>query len=127
MDIRALRTEDDYDWALAEIERYFDHEPEKGSAEAERFDVLAALIAAYEQQHWAIKAPDPIAAISAFMEMRGLKQTDLADVLGSRSRASEILNRRRALNIEMVHRIHTSWHVPADLLVQPYRLEPRSA
>ena len=125
MDIRAVRTEEDYDWALAEIEGYFDHEPEKGSAEAERFDVLAALIAAYEQQHWPIEAPDPVAAISAYMEMRRLKQADLAAVLGSRSLASEVLNRRRALSIEMVHRINTAWHVPADILVRPYRLQSR--
>jgi len=125
MDIRAVRNEEDYDWALAEIEGYFDHEPEKGSAEAERFDVLAALIAAYEQQHWTIEAPDPVAALSAYMEMRGLKQADLAAVLGSHSRASEVLNRRRALSIEMVHRINTAWHVPADILVRPYRLQSR--
>ena len=59
MEIRKIRTESDYDWALAEIEQYFEHEPEPGTPEAERFEVLASLIAAYEAEHWPIDPPDP--------------------------------------------------------------------
>ena len=81
--IRAIRTEADYDWALAEIEQYFLGEPEPGSPSAERFDVLAALIEAYEARHWPIEPSDPIEAIRYKMEVAGLKQSDLAELLGS--------------------------------------------
>jgi len=121
--IRAIRTEADYDWALAEIERYFLKEPELGTPAAERFDVLAALIDAYEAKHWPIEPADPIEAIRYKMEVAGLKQADLAELLGSASRASEILNRRRALTTEMVFKISSQWRIPAESLVRPYHLE----
>jgi HTH-type transcriptional regulator/antitoxin HigA len=107
-DIRPIRTEADYEWALAEIARYFDDQPEPGSPEADRFDVLATLIEAYENRHYPISTPDPVAAIAGHMEMRGLDQSDLAKVLGSRSRASEVLNRKRHLTLDMVHRLNTA-------------------
>ena len=118
MDVRPLRTEADYDWALAEIEPYFIDEPRVGTREADRFNVLAALIATYEQQHWPIDAPDPIAAIRARMEQTGYTQADLAHLLGSRSRASEILAGRRNLTMEQVRRLHISWNIPAEALIQ---------
>lgn len=122
MDIRPLRTEQDYEWALAQMEPYFDREPEPGTPESDRFLVLADLISAYEARHWPIDAPDPITAITTTMEMAGLKQTDLARLLGSRSRASEILSRKRALTTDMIWRLHREWKIPADLLVAPYHL-----
>lgn len=122
MNIRPIRNETDYDWALAEIARYFSAEPARGTPEADRFDILAALIEAYEARAWPIEAGDPVAAIQNFMEERGLAQSDLAQVLGSRSRASEILSRRRALTLDMIQRLAAQWHIPADLLVRPYSL-----
>lgn len=121
-DIRPIRTESDYDWALAEIERYFVSPPPMGSAEGDRFDVLAALIEAYEEEHYPVPDLDPIAAIEAYMEMAARTQADLAELLGSRSRASEILRRRRPLTLEMIHRLNTTWGIPADILVKPYSL-----
>lgn len=121
--IRAIRTEADYDWALGEIEKYFLKEPEPGTSAAERFDVLAALIEAYEAKRWPIEPADPIDAICYRMEVSGLKQSDLAELLGSASRASEILNRKRALTTEMIHKISQQWSIPAESLVRPYRLE----
>lgn len=121
MDIRPLRTESDYNWALAEIERYFTNEPVIGTPEADRFDVLAALIAAYEHEHWRIEAPDPVAAIRSRMEQSGYTQADLAHLLGSRSRASEILAGRRSLSMEHVRRLHAAWQIPAEALIQPVR------
>lgn len=121
--IRPIRNEDDYNWALAEITRYFDDQPEVGSPDGERFDVLATLIAAYEDKHYPVEAPDPVAAIVAHMEMAGLKQADLAEVLGSKSRASEILNRKRALTMEMTHALFELWHIPAEILIRPYHLK----
>jgi HTH-type transcriptional regulator/antitoxin HigA len=121
--IRAIRTEADYDWALSEIERYFTKEPKEGSLEAERFDVLSALIEAYEAKHWPIEPADPIEAIRYKMEVAGLTQSDLSDLLGSAPRASEILNRKRALTTEMIYKISRAWGIPADSLVRPYHLQ----
>ena len=120
--IRPIKTEADYDWALAEIEKYFDRQPEVGSPEGDRFDVLATLIEAYENEHYPISAPDPVSAIKAHMEMAGLRQAELADVLGSRPRASEVLARKRALTMDMVYKLNRAWHIPAEVLVKPYRL-----
>lgn len=121
MDIRPLRSEADYDWALAEIEAYFDQPPVLGTQDAERFDVLAALIENYEAKHWSIEASDPVAAIRARMEQAGYTQADLAALLGSRSRASEILARRRGLTMEQAYRLHREWHIPAEALIRPSR------
>ncbi len=123
MDIRPIRTEEDYEAALKEIEPYFDQEPEPGSPEADRFDVLATLIEAYEREHWPIEPPDPVEAIRYCMEQRGYTQADLAALLGSRSRASEILKRRRPLTLEMIRKLHCKWDIPAESLLRPYDLE----
>jgi HTH-type transcriptional regulator/antitoxin HigA len=121
MNIRPLRSEADYDWALAEIEPYFERQPAPGTPAADRFDVLAALIAEYEARHWPIDAPDPVAAILERMEQAGYTQADLARLLGSRSRASEILARRRGLTMEQARRLHEAWRIPAEVLIRPVR------
>ncbi|AWC21642.1 putative transcription regulator containing HTH domain protein [Aminobacter sp. MSH1] len=120
--IRPIRSDEDLQWAVAEIAQYFEHEPEPGSADAERFDVLSTLIEAYEDKHYPIEMPDPVSAIVSHMEMRGFKQRDLATVLGSASRASEIVNRKRMLNVDMIQRLHAQWKIPAEMLIQPYHL-----
>ncbi len=117
MDVRPIKTEADYKWALAEIEAYFEHQPEPSSAQGDRFDVLADLIEAYENRNWPIEAPSPLSALRAFMEMRGFQQGDLAELLGSKSRASEILSGERRLSLEMIRRISSTWHLPADVLI----------
>mgnify|MGYP000382541765 CR=1 FL=1 len=120
--IRPIKTEADYEWALAEITKYFENEPEVGSPDGNRFDVLATLIEAYEDKHYPIEMPDPVEVINAHMELKGLKRADLAALIGSKSRASEVLHRRRRLTIEMVHKLNHEWHIPADVLVVPYHL-----
>lgn len=125
MDIRPIRNEADYDWALSEIAVYFENEPAPGTPGADRFDVLAALIDAYEAIHWRIEAPDPVDAILQRMEQAGYSQADLARLIGSRSRASEILHRRRALTMPIAHKLHREWHIPAEILIQPYHLQGR--
>jgi HTH-type transcriptional regulator / antitoxin HigA len=117
MEIHPIRTEADYDAALQEIEQYFEHEPQPGTPEADRFDILAALIGAYEQKHWSIEPPDAVSAIREIMDMKGYTQSDLARLLGSRSRASEILNRRRGLTMEQARRLHREWRIPAESLI----------
>ncbi len=117
MDIRPIHTEADYDAALAEIDHYFVNEPERGSADGDRFEILLALIGVYEQEHWAIKAPDPVDAIREIMAQRNYQQSDLARLFGSRSRASEILNRKRRLTMDQARLLHEHWHIPAECLL----------
>lgn len=122
MDVRPVRTEDDYDWALAELAPYFEREPEPGSPEADRFDVLSELVAAYENRHYPIPEVDPVDVIRSVMAERGLAQADLAELFGSRSRASEVLGRKRPLTIEMIRALTAAWSIPADLIIRPYPL-----
>ena len=121
MAIRPLRTERDYDWALREIERYFEKQPRRGTPEADRFDILAALIESYEAKHWPIEAPDPVEAIRWRMEQSGFGQADFARLIGSRSRASEILRRKRPLTMKQAWKLHKEWNIPADALLRPSR------
>lgn len=121
--IRPIRTAADYEWALAEVTKYFNDQPEPGTADGDRFDVISTLIDAYEDLHYPIHAPDPVATIEAHMEMANLKRTALADLLGSKSRASEIMSRKRALTVEMIHKLNAEWGIPAEDLVRPYHLE----
>ena len=121
--IRPIRTEEDYDWALDDVTHYFENQPEPGTPDADRFDVLSELIGAYEDRHWPIEAPDPVEAISETIKSRGLKQADLAIVLGSKSRASESLSRKRSLNLSMIQKLWVTYKIPPTVLIQPYHLE----
>jgi HTH-type transcriptional regulator/antitoxin HigA len=123
-DIRPLRNEDDYDAALEAIAAYFENEPARGSDDADRFDLLALVIADYEAKHWAIEAPDAPDLLRAQMQQQGFKQADLAAVLGSKARASEVLNRRRHLTLQQAWKLHTEWRLPTDALIKPYALRP---
>jgi HTH-type transcriptional regulator/antitoxin HigA len=123
MDVRPIRNEADYRWALAEIEQYFDQEPLRGTPEADRFEVLADLIEAYEARHWPIEHADPVELIQYRMELGGFQAKDLAEVLGSKSRASEILNRKRPITLDMARKLHDAWGIPAEVLIRPYRLD----
>lgn len=120
--IRAIRNNDDLAWAIAEVSPYFDNPPERGTPEGERFDILAALIEAYEDTHYPIDAPEPVELIRSHMEMTGRTQSDLGALFGSRSRASEVLNKKRALTVDMIYKLHKEWGIPADCLVKPYHL-----
>ena len=124
LNVRPIRNENDYDAALKAIEFYFENEPVPGSAEADCFDLLSLVISDYEAKHWAIEAPDAPDLLRAQMEQKGLKQTDLAAVLGSKARASEVLNRHRHLTIQQAWKLHNEWHLPTDALIRPYPLRP---
>jgi HTH-type transcriptional regulator/antitoxin HigA len=123
MNVKPIRNEADYDWALKEIAPYFEHEPKPGSPDGDRFDVLAALIDVYETKHWPIDPPDPVEAIRYRMEQGGFGQSDLAVLLGSRSRASEIMRRKRPLTMEQAYTLHREWRIPAEILLRPYRTD----
>jgi len=120
MDIHPIRTEADYEAALAEIDRLFNAAPH--TPEGDRLEVLATLVEAYEEQHYSIPAPDPIEAIAYYMESRGLCRRDLEPYLGSRARVAEVLNRKRPLSLEMIRRLHTGLGIGADILIQSYPL-----
>ena len=124
MKIRPIRTERDHRAALKEIEACWGA-PE-GSEEGEKLDVLLALVEIYEEKRWPIKIDDsfdPIDVLQYAIEDLGHTQAELSELLGSRSRASEILSRRRALTVDMIHKIGEAWKIPADLLVRPYKIK----
>jgi len=116
-EIRPIRDEADYDAALAEVDQYFRNEPKRGTPEGDRFEVLLALLGAYEREHWPIEAPDAVSMIREVMLLRHYTQSDLATLLGSRSRASELLNRRRSLTIKQARKLHREWNIPAESLL----------
>lgn len=124
MEIRPIRTDKDHRAALAEIDTCWGA-PE-GTEEGDRLDVLLALVEIYEARRWPIdidESFDPIDVLNYAIEELGHTQAELAELLGSRSRASEVLSRRRALTVDMFHKISETWKIPADLLVRPYRIE----
>jgi len=124
MDIRPIRTDKDHRSALAEIEASWG--APDGSARGDRLDVLLALVEIYEAKRWRIAVDqrfDPIDVLHYAIAELGHSQAELAEILGSRSRASEILSRRRPLTVEMIHGISNAWKIPADLLVRPYKIE----
>lgn len=120
MNLRPIRTEADHKAALSEIERLFDAVP--NTPEGDRLDILTLLVEAYEERHHEILPPDPVAALEYYMESRGLARRDLEPYLGSRARVAEILNRKRALTIDMIRRLHQGLGIPAEVLIQPYSL-----
>ena len=115
--IRPLRNESDYDEALRQIEHFFEHEPEPGTPDADTFDLLSLVIADYEKRHWPIAPPDPVDAIRYRMETAGYSQADLGRLLGSRQRASDVLNRRRRLTMRMAAKLHREWDIPPEALL----------
>ena len=120
MDIRPIKTEDDYDEALVQIDRLMGAPPD--TPEGDRLDVLVTLVEAYEGVHWQIEPPDPISAIIHVMEANGWRQKDLARLIGSQPHASEVLRRRRPLTLAMIRALSSEWSLPADTLVRDYPL-----
>ena len=121
--IRPIRTEDDYDWALAQVAPYFELEPDLGSEDSDRFLILVDLISVYEARHYPMPEADPISTILYAMDVKGRTQKDLAALFGSKSHASEVLRRKRRLNLSYVHKLHKEWGIPLEALVNPYPIE----
>ena len=118
MDIKLIKTEKDYNQALERLEVVFD--AKKGTPEGDELELLSILIEQYENTHFPIDLPDPIEAIKFRMEQMGYNQNDLAKIIGLKSRASEILSKKRKLSLEMIRQLHTSLHIPTDVLIQNY-------
>jgi HTH-type transcriptional regulator/antitoxin HigA len=122
MDIHPIHTDADYKAALREVSAYFDSEPEPGTPDGDRFEVLLTLVEAYEAKHFPVDLPDPVEAIKFRMEQAGLTPKDLVPVIGRLNRVYEILNRKRPLTLNMIWRLHDKFGIPAESLIQPSKL-----
>ena len=111
-----IRSDAEYEAAITEYEGYFDKEPEPGSPEGDRFEMLGLLLAKYEADTAPIAA-DPVETVMLVMEQRGYNRSALVEVLGSRSRVSEFLNRKRDLTLPQIRRLHAQWRIPAEALI----------
>jgi HTH-type transcriptional regulator/antitoxin HigA len=118
MNIKPIKTKKDYEQAMERLETLFD--AKKGTTKGDELEVLSLLVEKYENENFPIDLPDPVEAIKFRMEQLGLSQTDLANIVGQKSRASEILNRKRKLSLEMIRQLHKIWHIPTEVLVQAY-------
>jgi HTH-type transcriptional regulator / antitoxin HigA len=118
-EIRPIRTKRDYEVALKEAERLWG--AKVGTPEGDRLDVLATLIDAYEAEHYPMDPPDPIEAIQFRMEQQGLTRRDLEEIIGTRTRIAEVLNRKRGLSIAMIRRLHERLGISAEVLIRPSR------
>jgi len=118
MNIAPIRNEKDYQKALDRLEVIFD--AKKGTKRGDELEILSILIDRYENENFPIGMPDPIEAIKFRMEQIGMKQKDLAEVVGFKSRVSEILNKKRKLTLDMIRKLNTTLHIPTEVLVQDY-------
>lgn len=118
MNIRPIKNETDYLNALERLEVIFD--AKKGTKKGDELEILSILIDKYENETSPIGFPDPIEAIKFRMEQMGLKQKDLAEVVGYKSRVSEILNKKRKLTLEMIRNLNLKLHIPTEVLIQDY-------
>jgi HTH-type transcriptional regulator/antitoxin HigA len=117
MDIHPIRTEADHRAALRQISALMETDPEPGTPEGDRLDILATLVQAYEARHFPIGAPDPVEAIKFRMEQSGLTVKDLEPIIGRSNRVYEVLNHKRPLTLAMIRRLHRSLGIPAEVLI----------
>ncbi len=118
MKILPIRNEKDYQNALKRLEDIFD--AKKGTDEGDELEILSILIDRFENEQFPMGMPDPIEAIKFRMEQMGMKQKDLAEVVGFKSRVSEILNKKRKLTLDMIRKLNTTLHIPTEVLIQDY-------
>ena len=117
--VRPIRSKRDHAAALKEVERLWG--AKAGTRDGDRLDVLVTLIDAYEEEHYPIDPPDPIEAIKFRMEQQGLTRRDLEEIIGTRTRIAEVLNRKRGLSIAMIRRLNERLGIPAEVLIRPSR------
>jgi len=118
MNIKPIKTKKDYKSALLRIEKIFD--AKKGSKNGDELTILSILIDNYEAANFPIELPDPVEAIKFRMEQMEIDQNELADIVGLKSRASEILNRKRKLTLSMIRKISSALKIPPEILIQNY-------
>jgi HTH-type transcriptional regulator/antitoxin HigA len=115
MNIFPIRTEEDYDAALARIDTLMN--ADMGTPEGDELDILVTLVEAYEAKHYPMPICNPVEAIKFRMEQMGLEPKDLTPIIGSRSKVSEVLNHKRQLSITMIRNLHARLHVPYESLI----------
>ena len=125
MDIRIIKTKRQYRLYLEEVQRLVPLDPDPRTAEGARLELLAKLVEDYEKERFKFRKPDPVEAILFRMEERGLRQTDIAEIVGGKNRASEVLSRKRPLTLAMVRALHEKLGIPSELLIQEPRAEYR--
>ncbi len=118
-EMKPIRTEADYEAALEEVAALWGAASD--TPKGDRLDVLATLIDVYEAKHHAMDPPDPVEAIKFRMEQQGMTRKDLEDIIGTRTRIAEVLNRKRSLSIGMIRRLHDQLGISAEILIQPSR------
>lgn len=116
--MKPIRNNKQFKAALVKLEKVFDAEP--GTKAADEAEVLELLITDYEEKHYPIPPPDPIEAIKFYMEQKGYTMKELEKALGYKSRVSEILSRKRKLNLSMIRSLHKKWNIPLESLVSDY-------
>ncbi len=119
MNLRIIRSSEDYQQAVTTVNQLVMQDPEQNSPEGEKLELLALLIEDYEKKHFNFDTPDPVSAIEFRMEEQGLRQRDLIPILGSRSRVSEILSRKRPLSLQMIRSLSESLAIPTEVLIRP--------
>ncbi len=119
MNIRPIRNDQDYRAALKVLSPLFDHEPEPGTPEGDRFEVMLTLVEAYEAKHFPVDLPNPIDAIKFRMEQSGLSASDLSPAIGRTNRVYEVLNGTRSLTLPMIWKLHSLFGIPAESLIKP--------
>lgn len=119
MEIHPIHTEADYKAVMRDVSAYFENEPEPDTQEGDRFEILLALVEAYEAKHFPIDLPDPVEAIKFRMEQSGLTPKDLVPMIGRLNRVYEILNRKRSLTLPMIWKLHNQLGIPAESLIRP--------
>ena len=117
-EMKIIKTESEYKKALTKLEKLFNAKP--NTPKGDELELLSLLIEKYEQEKYPIDMPDPIEAIKFRMEQMGYTQNDLAKIIGLKSRASEILNRKRPLTLEMIRNLHEKMNIPIQVLIQAY-------
>jgi HTH-type transcriptional regulator/antitoxin HigA len=120
MDIKPIKTEQDYQAALEEIARLMD--AQINTPDGDHLDILATLVEAWEEKHYSIEEPDPIEVIQHRMEALGMNCKDLEAMLGGRGHVSEVLSRKRPLTIQMIRRLSEKMQIPAGVLLQTYKI-----
>ena len=118
MKLKLIKNENDYNQALERLEKIFDVKP--GTEEGDELEILGILIDNYEKEQFPIELPDPIEAIKFRMEQLNYSQNDLAEIIGLKSRVSEILNRKRKLSLGMIRKLSEKLHIPSEVLIQAY-------
>ena len=118
--LRPIKTEGQYEDALERIYELMQMELVPDSNESDELEVLSLLVKEYENEHYPVPQPHPIEAIKFRLDQMGMTEKDLSEILGYRSRKSEILSGRRKLSLSMIRKLHEKLKIPAEVLIQDY-------